>query len=102
NDPTQGMRLRVQSAAGQVTALGSFGGYAVIFTAAGGYLLQGTDPTNYNLQKFTDHGCVSHRTLRPMRDRLMWLGEDGVYQATYQFPRFVVERVSQDEWETFY
>jgi hypothetical protein len=79
-DPTQGMRITVNTGGIPLTGGVSHGGYCIVFSAEGGYLLQGTSSDDYRLDRFTDHGCADIETLVSMRDYLFWLGVDGVYR----------------------
>lgn len=77
--PTQGVRLKIQGAATTITGGRSHGGYCFVFTLDDGYILQGSSADDYRLEKFTQHGCISFRTIVSVRNRLFWLSRDGVY-----------------------
>lgn len=80
SDPTQGLRLRIQARSAIITGGISHGGYCFIFTDEGGYILQGTSSDDYRLERFTNHGCTSHRSIQSLRNWLFWCGPDGVYR----------------------
>ncbi len=79
-DPTQGMRLRIQGKNAALVGGISHGGYCFIFTDEGGYILRGTSSYDYEVERFTNHGCVSHDSIRTVRNWLFWVGPDGVYR----------------------
>lgn len=80
NDPNQGTRATLQGiAADEITGLCSHGGVVAAFTAGSGHLLLGVEPNDFRLQKFSDHGCVAHRTIRSVRSLLIWLSPHGVF-----------------------
>jgi hypothetical protein len=80
DDPTQGLRLRAQGSNANITGGISHGGYCFIFTDDGGYILQGTTAEDYRMERFTSHGCTSHRSIKSLRNWLFWCGPDGVYR----------------------
>ncbi len=79
-DPNQGSRARLQGReAGTITGICTHGGVVAVFTSGAGWLLLGVEPNDFRLQKFCEHGCVAHRTIKSVRNLLIWLGTDGVY-----------------------
>ncbi len=81
-DPGQGTRLTLQgAAAGTITGIASHGDKLWVFTAGALHVLVGDEPLDYSLKHFANHGCVSHRTIQSLQDRLVWLAPDGVYSA---------------------
>lgn len=80
SDPTQGVRLQIQGSNSVIVGGISHGGYCFIFTDEGGYILQGTTQDDYRIERFTNHGCTSHRSIRTLRNWLFWVGPDGIYR----------------------
>jgi Concanavalin A-like lectin/glucanases superfamily len=79
-DPSQGTRATISNKADdEITGLCSHGGLVGLFTSSEGYLLLGVDPNDFRLQRFSNHGCVAHRTIKSVRSQLIWLAPDGVY-----------------------
>jgi hypothetical protein len=95
DDPNQGTRIPLQGpAAGEITGIHSHGDRVAVFTGGAAYLLTTSDQLlDYALHRFSDHGCVAHRTIRSVRDMLIWLAPDGVYMAREGQP---VTRISDD------
>ena len=91
-DPTQGVRMRVQGANANIVGGLSHGGYNFVFTDEGGYIIHGTSAEDYRMERFTHHGCVSHRSIQSIRDRLFWVAPDGIYRYNGQN----VERIDED------
>jgi hypothetical protein len=79
-DPTQGIRIRIQGKNARLIGGISHGGYCFVFTDEGGYILQGTSSDDYRVERFTNHGCVSHRSICTVRNWLFWVGPDGIYR----------------------
>lgn len=98
-DPNEGTRIALQGpGAGEITGLCSHGDKVAVFTADAAFLLVTSDQLlDYALHRFTDHGCVAHRTIKSVRDMLLWLAPDGVYLAREGQG---VARVSDDEINT--
>lgn len=98
-DPSDGTRITLQGpGAGEITGLCSHGDKVAVFTADAMFLLVTSDQLlDYALHRFTNHGCVAHRTIKSVRDMLLWLAPDGVYVAREGQG---VERVSDDELNT--
>lgn len=80
DDPTQGLRLRVQARNATIVGGISHGGYCFVFTDEGGYIMQGTSQDDYRLERFTNHGCASHYSIKSVRNWLFWVGPDGIYR----------------------
>lgn len=96
-DPNQGTRATLQGlAAGEITGLRSHGGVVAVFTGGAGHLLLGVEPNDFRIQKFSDHGCVAHRTIQSVRSLLVWLGPD----AVYAWDGGQVARISDDQRAT--
>jgi hypothetical protein len=91
-DPTQGVRVRVQGANANIVGGISHGGYNFAFTDEGGYIVHGTSAEDYRMERFTHHGCVSHRSIQSIRDWLFWVAPDGIYRYNGQN----VDRIDQD------
>lgn len=83
DDPGQGSHFPLQGpGAGEVTGLASHGNQIAVFTADAAWLLTTSDQLlDYTLHKFASHGCVAHRTIVSVKDRLIWASSDGIYQA---------------------
>jgi hypothetical protein len=83
DDPNQGSRFTLQGpGAGEVTGLASHGNQIAVFTADAAWLLTTSDQLlDYTLHRFSNHGCVAHRTIASVKDRLIWASSDGIYQA---------------------
>lgn len=79
-DPLQGVRFKAQARHANWIGGISHGGYNFCFTDEGGYILQGVGASDYRLERFTNHGCTSHYTIKSVRHWLFWLGPDGVYR----------------------
>lgn len=96
-DPSQGTQATIQGpAGGEITGLCEHGGVVAIFTGGAGHLLLGTSAADFRTQKFADHGCVAHRTIKSTRHLLFWLSGDGVYM----WNGLTVERISDMVRET--
>lgn len=79
-DPSQGTRATISNRADdEITGLCSHGGVVGLFSSSEGYLLLGVEPNDFRLQRFSNHGCVAHRTIKSVRSQLIWLAPDGVY-----------------------
>lgn len=79
-DPSQGTRATISNRADdEITGLCSHGGVVAVFTSSEGHLLLGVEPNDFRLQRFSNHGCVAHRTIKSARSLLIWLSPDGVY-----------------------
>jgi hypothetical protein len=91
-DPTQGVRVRVQGANANIVGGISHGGYNFAFTDEGGYIVHGTSAEDYRMERFTHHGCVSHRSIQSIRDWLFWVAPDGIYRYNGQN----VDRIDED------
>jgi hypothetical protein len=83
DDPAQGGPFPLQGpGAGEVTGLASHGNQIAVFTADAAWLLTTSDQLlDYTLHRFSNHGCVAHRTIASVKDRLLWASSDGIYQA---------------------
>ncbi|MGH7474197.1 MAG: hypothetical protein ACREJW_09660, partial [Candidatus Methylomirabilales bacterium] len=82
-NPDQGTRITLQDPnAGEITGLHSHGDRVMVFTATAAYVLITTDQLlDWVLHRFSNHGCVAHRTIASTLDVAIWLGTDGVYMA---------------------
>lgn len=79
-NPLHGSRDRLQGkAGGRITGVHAHGSVVAVFTAGAGYFLTGDQPLDFAVNKFCDHGCTAHRTVRSARDLLIWLGPDAVW-----------------------
>jgi len=83
DDPNQGSHFPLQGpGAGEVTGLASHGNQIAVFTADAAWLLTTSDQLlDYTLHRFSNHGCVAHRTIASVKDRLIWASSDGIYMA---------------------
>ncbi len=83
DDPNQGSQFPLQGpGAGEVTGLASHGNQIAVFTADASWLLTTSDQLlDYTLHRFSNHGCVAHRTIVSIKDRLIWASSDGIYMA---------------------
>ncbi len=82
-DPLQGTRITLQGpGAGKITGLQGHGDKVAVFTGGAAFLLTTSDQLlDYSLHRFSNHGCVAHRTIVSVKDMLIWLAPDGVYMA---------------------
>ncbi len=93
-DPNQGTRISIVGAwAGEITGLVSHGDRIYVFTAGSMNALIGDQPLEFSLKLVAPHGCVAHRTIQKLHDRLFWAGADGVYMASQGQP---LRRISDD------
>jgi hypothetical protein len=99
DDPNDGTRIALQEpGAGQITGLCSHGDKVAVFTGNAAYLLTTSDQLlDFTLYRFASHGCVAHRTIKSVKDMLIWLAPDGVYMAREGQG---VQRISDDEFNT--
>lgn len=81
-DPTQGVRITVNTGGLPLIGGCTHGGYCFVFTAEGVYLLQGTSADDYRVERVANAGCADMETIVSLRDYLFWLGVDGVYRWT--------------------
>lgn len=100
DDPNQGSHFPLQGpGAGEVTGLASHGNQIAVFTSDAAWLLTTSDQLlDYTLHKFSEHGCVAHRTIKSVKDRLIWASSDGIYMAQEGQG---VTRVSEDIKTTY-
>lgn len=83
DDPNQGSRFTLQGpGAGAGTGLCSHGNQIIAFTLDAAWALTTSDQLlDYTLHRFSNHGCVAHRTIKSVRDMLIWASADGIYMA---------------------
>ncbi len=63
---------------GDIVALAVFQGSLVILKTTGIYVLTGTHPENYQLDRMTKHGCISRRSVIVGDNGIIYLAPDGV------------------------
>lgn len=79
-DVLQGGRDRLQGKGGGViTGVATHGAFCAVFTGSAGHFLTGDAPLDFAVNRFSNHGCVAHRTIKSTRNWLIWLAADGVY-----------------------
>jgi hypothetical protein len=94
---SNGTQAQLQgAAAAEITGLCSHGDFCAVFTGGAGWFLIGTEAADFRLQRFSNHGCVAHRTIQSTRHLLIWLAPDGVYA----WNGIAVERISEQVRET--
>lgn len=99
-EPTQGSRFPLQGiGAGEVTGLASHGSQVFVFTADAAWTLTATEQLqDYTLHRFSNHGCVAHRTVQSVKDMIIWASTDGIYAVREGQPAM---RISDDVKETY-
>ena len=93
-DPNAGTRISIPGAwAGEITGIVSHGDRVLVFTGGSVNVLIGDQPLEYSLKLLAPHGCVAHRTIQKLHDRLFWASSDGVFMAASGQP---VRHISDD------
>lgn len=79
----------------QITGFGQMGSGLAIFTRMGCGILVGENVTEFRYLPLDRTGCTAPDTITECRNRLLFMGEDGVYSVSYA-GGFVVTKVSGD------
>lgn len=74
-------KIQISTTNGEdLTAITAFANHIVVFSRNGVYELYGTGPFNYEpMTLSTDIGCVAPETIVELKQNLLWLGTDGIY-----------------------
>lgn len=86
--------ITITNAKGPGTAVVTYGGTVVVWTAHSMHELHGTGPFNYNLVDIEGGvGCMSQSSVAICNGVLYWLGYDGIYAYSGGIPRRVSDKV---------
>jgi len=87
--------IRITNAAGNGTAIVTYGDHVICFTEHSMHELYGTGPDNYELIDVGGAvGCISDRSVVACQGKLYWAAYDGFYQYAGGLPRKVSDAVN--------